>query len=212
MDAITISRQLMNWTVLNSGHQERRAYIGLSGIGGCERAIYDQYRFGSRMSVNEQLRTRISYELEAAVIERLRGMRLYEAREEIVLFGGLVQGHTDGRIGEAVLEIKTLPMAAAFPKDDRLPRKHYQQVQAYMHFLKRTEAIMIYLERQNGDLRVYRIRYNERAGQEIQAKVTKLVEAVRSYTRPACTCGNCPKDEGVAGLEWLEPAQQDDHI
>lgn len=206
MDAITISRALTNWTVANSGHEPRRKYIGLSGIGGCERAMYETALHGGTMSVGEHLRTRISFELEAAVIGRLREMHMYGEREEISLFNGMVQGHTDGTISvtqgalPAVLEIKTVARMEYFPRDERLPRKVYWQIQAYMHYLQREEGIVIYLERANGDLRVYRVWKNARIGQEIEEKVARVMLAVKNYEPPACSCGNCGKSE----LEWLE--------
>jgi len=146
-----LQAELLDWSVKNSGFEPGRDYIGLSGIGDCERQIYDRLRNGQRASIDEQLKTRISYELEAALIERLTAMGLYQPGETISLHGGLIQGHTDGLIaGREILEIKTLEKAQFFPSNGIPSRRIAWQVQAYMHFLKRPWTHVVYLARDSG--------------------------------------------------------------
>lgn len=189
-DANWVLKSLVNWTVRNSGHVDKRLYIGLSQIGECEREIYDQVRTGRKMTLEEHLRTRVTNELEAAVIERLKAIKLYGEPEAINLFNGLVQGHTDGRIGEAVLEIKTVSYDGHFPQS-RLPERVYWQVQAYLHYLQRREAVVLYMARANGEFRCYPVRSNYRIGLLIEEKVKRVVRAVLNCERPMCTCGHC---------------------
>jgi hypothetical protein len=190
MDAGMVYQQLVNWTVQHSGHREKRGYIGLSAIGECERAIYDNVHAGQKFGVDEHLRTRLSFELESALIERLKALKLYGEPEEIDLFNHAVQGHTDGLVGDAVLEIKTVSYDAHFP-NGRLPERVYWQVQAYLHFLNRRQALVVYMARANGEIRVYPIWYNPKVGQQIVEKLERVTNAVLSYERPACTCGRC---------------------
>lgn len=187
-----LQTSLINWTILNSGHQEHRGYIGLSGIGDCERVIYERYLHGNQASLDDHLKTRISYELESKLIQRLSEMRLYSPGETIELYDGLVQGHTDGVLaGADLLEIKTIPLEQWLPKDGRLPHRVFWQVQAYLHFTQRRYAHVVYLARDSGYAQVYGTRVSDRMGQKITEKLERLVEAVQEGRRPDCTCGRC---------------------
>lgn len=182
---------IINWTVKNSGFEDHRAYIGLSGIGDCEQVIYDRYFGGQFATIGDHLMCRLGYDLEHKLIERLGDLGMYTPGETIELFNGLVQGHTDGRIGEALLEIKTLEREDWLPRDGRIPRRHYQQVQAYLHYTQREFAYMVYLARDHGCVTVEGIRRNATVGTSIAEKVQRLVDAVHNHQRPECSCGKC---------------------
>lgn len=186
-----LEKELVNWTAQNSGHEFRRRYIGLSGIGDCERLIYERVRNGNYCDLSQHLKTRLSYELESDLAERIKTMGLFGPGETISLFDGLVQGHTDGLIeGREVLEIKTVGRAAHLP-NQKLPSRVYWQVQAYMHYLRRPYTHVIYLARESGEIRAIGIRYHESTGRRIEEKIGRLVDAVLTYSAPACTCGRC---------------------
>ncbi|RPI64503.1 MAG: hypothetical protein EHM48_00700 [Planctomycetaceae bacterium] len=182
---------LVNWTVAHSGHEQARAYIGLSGIADCDQVIYDRYFEGSHAQVGQHLLTRVSYDLEAKLVERLGDIGIYQTGEEISLFDGVVQGHTDGRIGEAVLEIETIALERWLPQEGRLPNRIFMQVQAYMHYLKRDFCHVLYLARDTGIVQVNGIRRRPELGDVIEAKVSRLAVAVLEYQRLPCSCGKC---------------------
>ena len=187
-----LQTKLINYTVLHSGHQEKRGYIGLSEIGLCEQVIYDRYQHGNHASLGDHLKCKLGYELEAALVERLTEMRLYSPGETIELYDGLVQGHTDGVLGGVdLLEIKTVPLDAFLPSDRRLPTKCFWQVQAYLHFTRRKWAHVVYLSRESGLHQVIGVTYREAMGVKILAKLERVVEAVRETERPECGCGRC---------------------
>jgi hypothetical protein len=191
-----IQTALVNWTVTHSGHENNRSYIGLSGIGDCDRICYDRYFHGSPAhGVNGHLLCRISYELEAALIERLKASGLYTPADPISLYDGLVQGHPDGFINSFVdhdlLEIKTVAEEQHFPKNGRVGRRIYRQVQAYLHYTKRKRAQVLYLARANGALAVVTLGYNPTVAFEIVGKLEHLVQAVKNVRQPNCTCGRC---------------------
>lgn len=193
MRTIDLQNELIDWSVKNSGFQPGRTYLGLSGIGDCEQVIYDRLRNGQRASVEEQLKTRISYELEADLVDRLRALGVYSPGETISLYEGLVQGHTDGLIsGREILEVKTLDLAIHFPANGVPSRRITWQVQGYMHFLKRPFTHVVYLARDNGAIFCLGVRYDAGLGAKIEAKLGHLVEAWQKATRPGCTCGRCP--------------------
>lgn len=184
--------KITNWTVANSGYERHRPYIGLSGIGDCEQVIYDRFRNGEKIAVAEHFKTRISYELEGRLVERLRAMKIYTPGEEIVLFDGLVQGHTDGIIGGSdLLEIKTVPIERFLPEGKKLPGRVFWQVQAYLHYTRRRYAHVMYLARDTGLVWTTGVTANSDMAAKIEAKLGRLVDAVMTYTRPECSCGRC---------------------
>ena len=203
MRADELQKRLVNWTVANSGHDERRHYIGLSGIWDCPRVIYDRYFQGQHANVARHMLTRLSYEIEDILVRRLSEMGIYGACREIVEFDGLVKGHPDGMLaGRSVpmhngladlVEIKTVALESHFP--ERLPRRVYWQVQAYMHYLGRKWAHVIYLARESGLVKVIPVRYSPEMGARVEAKVKRLVVAVRDVARPECECGKCSANE-----------------
>jgi hypothetical protein len=199
MNSKELQKRLVDWTAKNSGHDFRRPYIGLSGIGDCERKIYDRVRNGNHISVEEHLRTRLSYELEEALQGRLRLLGIYAPGETITLFDGLVQGHTDGLLdGREILEIKTVPLREFLP-GNKVPGRVYWQCQAYMHYLKRRFCHVVYLSRDHGQVKVFGLHYDEKLGVDIQLKVGRLVDAVLGYERPVCSCGKCDSANNANG-------------
>jgi hypothetical protein len=185
-----LQKQLVNYIVTHSSHDRRRPYIGLSGIADCEAVIYDRYVHGTPASIEEHMKSSISYDLEHALVEKLRKLRIYQPSEEIVLYNGLVQGHTDGRVGADLLEIKTIEREQWFP-EHHLPFRIFYQVQAYLHYLQLGWAQVLYLARDTGVVRVYGLRWDNRKGEEIAQKLDRLVTAVTNMVRPECSCGRC---------------------
>lgn len=199
MQTKNLQQAIVNYTAQTSGHDEHRPYIGLSGIGDCERIIYNRFFFGERRpDVGWLLTTKISYELEAALIKRLTAIGVYSSAEPIILFDGQVQGHPDGIIsGADFLEIKTVAMEEHFPENNIVSRRIFWQCQGYMHFGKRDLTHVVYLARSTGAIHAVGLRYQEKVGRELEAKVRRLVEAVRERKQPGCMCGKCGtvKDE-----------------
>ena len=185
-----IQHQLVNYIVEHSGHEPHRHYIGLSGISDCEQVIYDRYIHGTPATIGERMKTAISYDLERVLIEKLTALRLYRKGEDICLYNGLVQGHTDGWIKDDLLEIKTVEREEWFPQH-HLPVRVFFQVQAYLHYLNIQFAQVIYLARDNGAVQVYKERHDIRRGDEIARKVERLMSAVTTMQRPECSCGRC---------------------
>src|SRR3972149_5425780 len=148
-----IQRQLVNYIVEHSGHEPHRRYIGLSGIADCEQVIYDCYIHGTPATIGERMKTAISYDLERVLIEKLTALQLYHKSADIYLYNGLVQGHTDGRIKEDLLEIKTIEREEWFP-ENHLPFRAFYQATPISTFLNSIFAQVIYLARDNGAVQV----------------------------------------------------------
>jgi hypothetical protein len=193
MKSELLQQKLIAYTAANSGHQDRRPYIGLSGIGDCDRVIYDRYMQGEGASTSARLKFAIANIVHEALIARLGEMGLLvEAASEIVLYDGLVRGHADGDIDGDLLEVKTVEREEYLPDPHKkLPSRLYWQVQAYMHYVPYAFAQVVYLARDTGALRVYGVPANPRIADRIDEKLDYLVDAVRQERRPACTCCRC---------------------
>lgn len=206
MNPKEFQQAIINFTVQHSGWEKRRAYIGLSGISDCEAIIYERYFHGQQTpSVDAQLTTRLSYELEEDLILRLAEMGIYTPAKPIMLEGGLVQGHPDGLIGQDYLEITTVPLEEHFPLDGRIGRKKYWQVQAYLHYGGPNFCHVMFLARATGAICTVGVRYQPSIGRLIEERVERLVQAVKDRQRPACTCGRCgvvvDKKPLISGME-----------
>src|SRR3990172_48896 len=191
MQTKNLQQAIVNYTAQTSGWDQRRSYIGLSGIGDCERVIYNRFYLGQlRPHVGELLTTKLSYELEAVLIARLQAIGVYSPAEGIVLFDGQMQGHPDGIVGGTdYLEIKTVPMEEHFPENRIVGRRIFYQCQAYMHFGQPKYTHVVYLARSTGGIFVVGLRYQERVGREIEWKIKRLGDAGRERVAPGGTCG-----------------------
>ncbi len=195
MNASSLERNLIEWSVLNSGYDEHRNYIGLSGIGDCSLVIYRKYFNRTGASAESQLKTRYAYEVEQLIQKRLldmgRSIKGYLPGKEISLYDGLVQGHTDGEFDEDLLEIKTVPLFEHIPADGRIPWRPFWQSQAYMLYGNYERSLIIYFGRDYGIFKVFELWRDRRMGDRIMSKVDALVEFVRTKIPPPCDCGKC---------------------
>ena len=190
MRAFELQQQLVEWSALNSGHDAHRDYIGLSGIIDCERVIYRRYFERKDIPTEAKLKTKITYELESALRNRLIEMGLAKSGIEINVFDGMVKGHTDGEIKGCLLEIKTVAQADHLP-NGKVPARVYWQVQAYMYYGEYRSAYVIYLDRSTGQVRTFDINIDEHMAQKIHSKLIRVIRDIQSKCEPPCTCGRC---------------------
>ncbi len=198
MKSQLLQSTLIDYAARNSRHEPHRRYIGLSGIADCDLVIYDRFFAGERASVGEKLKHFLAYEIQDILTRVLAEAFVYLPPQAIAVHGGLVQGHTDGAVlfeGQTdLIEIKTLESDKYLPvPGQRVPNRHFYQVQAYLHFLELEHAHLIYFARDSADLRVIGLTYNRTVGKGIQTKIDRLAAAVSESRRPACTCGRCLK-------------------
>lgn len=193
MNAIDLERILIDWTIRNSGYDEHRNYIGLSGIGDCPRIIYHRFFRETPASIESRLKTRLSYEIEANLIERLTLIGIYKRRKDpIMAYDGLVQGHIEGEISGSLLEIKTVPLFDYLPLRS-VPRRVYWQSQAYMYYGGYPATLCIYFVRDDGRFKIFDLWPDYRIMMEIDRKIQVLINAIKKEEIPACQCGRCQK-------------------
>ena len=191
MKSADLQSQLITYSADTCGHLESRGYIGLSGIGDCARVTYDRYTQGKPAPLCDRLKFKLSNELEAALIARITDLGVYGPRREIVLHGGLVQGHTDGELDGDLLEIKTLACEKYIPTAGKIPTRIYWQVQAYLRYGPYRLAHLLYLARDTGAIVVLPVVPNRYTQDAIARTIDLLVNAVAKAQRPICTCDRC---------------------
>jgi hypothetical protein len=190
MNAAELQQALIDWSVKYSGYEDHRNYIGLSGISDCPKVIFRRFFNSYAIQVKEHLRTRYSHEIEGVIKDRLRKMGVLEIGQEISAYQGMVRGHIDGEISEKLLEIKTVPLAEYLPVGG-VPRKVFWQVQGYMCYGGYEEALVLYFARDKGTFRTFEIPIDQAVGNEIDAKIKSVLDAVKRRVLPICVCGRC---------------------
>lgn len=94
---------------------------------------------------------------------------------------------TDGRL----LEIKSTHSAKMeqIRAERRLPRRHFEQVQCYMRHGGYSEAVVVYVARDTGEVWVDWARQMEDVGRRLDEKAHRVLAALDTGERPACECG-----------------------
>lgn len=178
-----------------SGYDERRSYIGMSKASECPLVLYRQYRDGAPATIDSHIGAWLGYTMERAVRDLLDG-EIGPSRE-LTAFDGLVRGHTDGEWGGGLLEIKSVTqdkIREILSRQD-IPRKHWLQVQAYLHYGDWEDARIVYVPRDFGQPIVWHLRYSKNAGSLVDTFFASVVDAVRSRREPTCRCGRCSVPE-----------------
>lgn len=198
-DAKAIEHILASWTVNSSGHDERRDYLGMSGIGDCPLEQYRRFVSGQHFPPSALLRTHAGYVWERSIKERLAACGLLfigGERELVALFDSRFRGHTDGEIAfngrRYLLEIKSVvDFVLSETKSKGIPKRHWMQVQAYEHFGGYDEAMILYVARDSGRLYLAAAERNAAAGRDIEERAKRILEAIDLGKPPACECGKC---------------------
>jgi hypothetical protein len=179
---------------------EERDYLGMSGVGQCPLKLYNDLVHGrSEPSDWANLLFHEGYVHEEDIIARLGQAGHHVAgrqRELVAAFDSRVRGHIDGEItldGERVLlEIKSVnPEGFRDVIDGGAFDNHRAQVQAYMRFGGWKRCLVIYKNRENGQLWIVSEGYDAAEGSRIERKLKMILEAVDNRQLPECTCGQC---------------------
>ena len=200
-----LQRDLTRYTIDYSRYEETRNYIGLSSIWDCPAAIINRYLHGNRApGVRGRLKCYKGYQIEDDLVRRISELYSFpdfkvERNKEIILFGGLVQGHMELTIDGIPIEVKSVPLDEHLPRG--VPRKVLWQVNAYEKYLPQNRAIVVYESRESGLLRTFDIMADKEFGERIEKKVEQLVWYAKDGTVPPCECRLCaipvqePKEE-----------------
>jgi len=193
MDAIGLRKELERWTAQNCGHDSERRYLGMSQIWRCPADLYDVVLNGQpEVSLRDGQRFYEGYLHERDMVARLQAVGLYEACGELVApWDERVRGHPDGIIGGDLLEIKSV-WTAQFEevrRSNRALQSHYEQIQLYLLYGDWERAIVIYKNRETGELRPIVVWPHVATQERLEEKARQVLEAVDCGERPECECG-----------------------
>ena len=177
----SISKLLEQYTASISNFETARKYVSLSHIGQDEGEIIRMYKAGFDDSEAIRLRCYKGYQMEKDLLKRIGAcfprQAVYPFPEISMLWGHvLIQGHPDFSFEGYPGDCKTVPLDEHFPREGKLPRKVYWQMQAYMRFSEKEKGLVIYESRETGAIRHYWIRANESVQRQIYSKLKYVVD------------------------------------
>lgn len=176
-----ISELLEQYTAEHSNFETKRNYISLSQIHMSPEQLLHTFYNGFEDGHEIRLRCYKGYQMERDLKARIIAVfgEKINPTVEISLHDGLVQGHPDLEYDGYPADCKTVPLDEHLPKDGKLSRKIYWQLQGYMHYKKVHQAVAIYESRETGIIRDIWITSNQSIQKEIQWKVDYVVQRIK---------------------------------
>jgi len=202
--AIDLKRDLAAALIANSGLEQHRRYIGMSGIGRCPCLLYRQYLDG-RGDLTDQHHWNcwLGYLFEGGVVALLDGIFGIERRplEIVAPFDDRFRGHIDYQTPAGdLVEIKSTSwrgFKSVIAHGGK--RAHRAQVQMYLRHGGFERGLLVYVARDvpwdewNGlPLWVVEERPDDRWADSLDRKARLILAHVdQGDGPPACTCGRC---------------------
>lgn len=175
-----IAEAVTSYTAKNSNYDVRRNYISMSHAALNLDEIVAQWNGGFEDSLHARLKCYKGYQMERDLMQRIIavfGERI-KTDVEYTAFDGLVQGHPDFEIDGLPGDCKSVLMDDWLPKE-KLPRRIYWQMQAYMLYSGKPRAVAIFESRESGKLVDFWIAENKKIQLEIDSKFTLAVGLIR---------------------------------
>lgn len=172
-----ISQQIERYTAEHSSFENSRDYISMSYAALDKEEILRNFKEGYVTDHLGLLRCYKGYQMEEDLKNRILSVfkSRITLRPEFVAFDGKVQGHPDFLFDSDPGDCKTVPLDEHLPKGDRLSRKIYCQMQAYMLYGNRSKALVIYESRETGIIKDFWLYPNPRIQREIDDKYKWVV-------------------------------------
>ena len=159
-------------------HQEHRPYLGASQLGHtCDRYLWYSFRWCYESEISSRLQRLFNrgHREEPEIIKELEkiGIKCYGDQTEFVAGHGHIRGHCDGMADNVPEAPKTTHLLEFKTMNDKsfkdLKKKglkmskpvYWAQVQLYMHGLGLTRCLHINVNKNDDDLYIERIRYDE---------------------------------------------------
>jgi len=174
-----LSVELERYTAANSNFDRTRPYVSMSHVTLSEEEIMALFLNGFEDSLAIRLRCYKGYQMERDLKERISKVFPDQVKFgiEIEAFQGMVLGHPDFFFAGYPADCKSVPLDEHLP-GGKLPRRVYWQMQAYMKYSLKSQALVIYESRETGRIMHYWIRENLAIQAEINHKLQRVVEAI----------------------------------
>jgi len=177
-------QKLTDYTRVNGGH-ETRHYLGLSQLHRDEEELVQDMINGSQEASDaDVLKLALGYVVEEDIRKRLEGIGLAMPNTSFEIYADYdqrVKGHIDGMTnkGNQIYEIKSCVQAQLdFIRNngDKLPKRHFNQVQAYMHHGRFKSCLMVYVARDTGEIWTKEVFYLPVVGASIEQKAKSVLK------------------------------------
>jgi hypothetical protein len=194
--ASQVATALVDWTLRHSGFEER-SYLGMSRIGECPRVLFDEFSTGREWDRQHHLMCYAGYLWEKDIKLRLREIGLYtdfSERQLVAEFDDRFRGHIDGELLDgSLLEIKSVTQAKieTIRVTQRIPVKHFEQVQCYLRHGNYERALVVYVARDTDEIYVAQVKPVKDVAEKLDRKARDVLAAIDANERPLCTCGRC---------------------
>lgn len=205
MQASTLKSILVSSLEKHSGLEQRRPYLGMSGISQCQRKLYFDFVDGRDIPSEQQhWYCWTGYLHEGAVIGLLADLGVEQRQIEVVAgFDSRFRGHIDYLFNpQEIIEIKsvTWDKFCKVQTENRAEYGHEAQVQMYLRHGGWQRAKIIYIardvpHREFQGVPLWVVETEPRAGMadKLDAKAKGILAAIDSKTPPPCECRWCQK-------------------
>lgn len=175
------SESIANYTADHSNFDTRRDYISLSHIHLSVDEIVYQHKSGFEDTRDIRLKCYKGYQMEKDLMSRIIAVYPPRIRQDIEIsaFNGMVKGHPDFTFDGDPGDCKSVLLDEWFPKDGKLPKRIYWQMQAYMKYMNKNKAIVIFESRESGKLVDYWIKENRTIQSEIDNKLKEVIKLIK---------------------------------
>lgn len=177
-------------------NDEDRRYLGMSLISKCPLYLYRMMTDGREPPALQSLRYYHEGHLhEADILERLKkaGLLITNMQRTLIApWDDRFRGHPDGEVEGDLLEIKSVDckrFASVVGRGAFFD--HMDQCQMYMRYGGYERALIVYKNRDTGEVYVYEMRRSDQFGEKLEWKAREVLAAVDEGKPPACTCGRC---------------------
>lgn len=202
MTPADLRRQLCQALEAQSGLEQHRPYLGMSGIGECSRRQYFDYVQGrTDLTDRSHWYCWTGYAHEEMVRRLFPDAERSPQLEIISNFDDRFRGHIDDAlIGQGIIECKSVSWEKFLrvKQNDQPAFKHEAQVQMYLHYSDWQRAFIIYIARDvpfrewNGyPLWVFEVLPRPILAGKLELKAKRILAAVDAGHAPACDCGYC---------------------
>jgi hypothetical protein len=175
-----IADAISSFTIANNNFDTFRNYIPLSQMHLSVDEIITSLQKGYETNILSDLKCYKGYQMEADMKRRIKSIfgERVDFDFEISAHNGLVKGHPDFNFDRYPADCKSVLMDDWLPKDNKLPRKVYWQMQGYMLYMNKDKSLVVYESRESGLISDFWIRANANIQKEIKDKVQTLVDTV----------------------------------